>query len=117
MSGGQRVLHVTTAYMLNAALMLQAGAGGGGSTARDAARKAWVSVPADAHLMPRAHYAVALASQRLLVWGGWAKNMGVLGDGATLDIARKSWKKMSAAGAPSPRLAPTAVAWTGSRLL
>src|SRR5206468_953607 len=30
---------------------------------------------------------------------------------------RKSWKKMSATGAPSPRLEPTAVAWTGSRLL
>ncbi len=83
----------------------------------DGARKAWVSVAAKAGLAPRAHYAVALAKGRLLVWGGWTQGQGMLGDGAVLDVARRSWKKMSAAGAPSPRLAPTAVAWTGSRLL
>src|SRR6185437_6299656 len=33
------------------------------------------------------------------------------------DLARRSWKKMAATGAPSPRLEPTAVAWTGSRFL
>ena len=83
----------------------------------DVARKAWVTVKSDRPPAPRAHYAVALVGRRLLVWGGWAPPRAALGDGAVLDLARKSWKKMSAAGAPSPRLDPTAVAWTGSRLL
>jgi hypothetical protein len=81
------------------------------------ARKAWVAVAAQAPLTARSHYAVALDGRRLLVWGGWMHTVGVLGDGAVLDLARKSWKKMAAAGAPSPRLEPSAVAWTGSRLL
>jgi hypothetical protein len=63
------------------------------------------------------HYAVALTERKLLVWGGWAYTVGMLGDGAVVDLGRRSWKKMSAVGAPSPRLEPTAVAWTGSRLL
>jgi hypothetical protein len=84
----------------------------------DAARKAWVTVKAGGAPTPRAHYAVALAGARLFVWGGWGpKQTGLLGDGATLDVARPSWKRMSTQGAPSPRLAPTAVVWTGSRLL
>jgi hypothetical protein len=91
----------------------------------DAARKAWTAVAAKPLLAPRAHYAVALAGRRFLVWGGWAQtpgktgpaSMGVVGDGAVLDLGRKAWKKMAAAGAPSPRLDPTAVAWTGSRLV
>jgi hypothetical protein len=82
------------------------------------ARKAWVAVKTERPPSPRSHYAVALAGGKFLVWGGWASKLaGVLGDGAVLDLSRKSWKKMSAAGAPSPRLQPTAVAWTGSRLL
>jgi len=83
----------------------------------DSARNDWTSVTAPAPLAARAHYAVALAGRRLLVWGGWTHTLGVLGDGAVLDLSRKTWKKMAAAGAPSPRLEPTAVAWTGSRLL
>jgi hypothetical protein len=83
----------------------------------DGVRKAWVTVAAEPPLAPRSHYAVALADRRLVVWGGWAPTLGVLGDGAVLDLARKSWRKMSVRGAPSPRLEPTAVAWTGSRLL
>jgi hypothetical protein len=83
----------------------------------DPGRKVWVAVTAPAPLAPREHYAVALVGRRLIVWGGWTREMQALGDGAVLDLARKSWKKMSAAGAPSPRLEPTAVAWTGSRLL
>jgi hypothetical protein len=84
----------------------------------DPARNAWLTVSAErTPLSPRSHYAAALAGGRLLVWGGWLHKTGVLGDGALLDVARKSWRKMSATGAPSPRLEPTAVAWTGSRLL
>jgi hypothetical protein len=84
----------------------------------DATAKAWVVVKSEpAPLVPRGHYAVAWLGRKLLVWGGWSYPVGVQGDGAVLDLARKSWKKMSPAGAPSPRLAPTAVAWTGSRLL
>jgi hypothetical protein len=84
----------------------------------DVERKAWVVVKAaEPPLAGRSHYAVALAGRRLIVWGGWEYTRGVMGDGAVLDVARKSWKKMSAAGAPSPRLEPTAVAWTGSRLV
>jgi hypothetical protein len=83
----------------------------------DAAGKAWVTVKTERPPAPRAHYAVALAAGKLLVWGGWAPPLAAMGDGAVLDLARKSWKKMSAGGAPSPRLEPTAVAWTGSRLL
>lgn len=83
----------------------------------DPARKAWLAVTAKVGLAPRSHYAVALAGHRFFVWGGWAKTFDVLGDGAVLDLGRRSWKKMSAAGAPSPRLEPTAVVWTGSRLL
>ena len=83
----------------------------------DFARKEWVAVAAASPLTPRSHYAVALAGRKLLVWGGWDLTSGVLGDGAVLDVSRKAWKKMAAAGAPSPRLEPTAVAWTGARLL
>lgn len=83
----------------------------------DASTKAWSAIKAAAPIGPRSHYAVALAGRRLLVWGGWNYPVGVLGDGAVLDLARKAWKKMSAAGAPSPRLEPTAVVWTGARLL
>jgi hypothetical protein len=83
----------------------------------DTSRNGWVTVTTDRPLKQRGHYAVALADRRLFVWGGWAQTMSVLGDGAVLDLARKAWKPMSAAGAPSPRLAPTAVAWTGSRLI
>src|SRR5262245_28583482 len=77
----------------------------------DPARKDWLTVKSDRPPARRAHYAVALAGPRLLVWGGWAPTLGVLGDGAVLEVPRKSWKKMSTAGAPSPRLEPTAVAW------
>jgi hypothetical protein len=83
----------------------------------DGERRAWLEVKADPPLTPRSHYAVALADRRLLVWGGWTYPLGVQGDGAVLDLARRSWKKMTATGAPSPRLEPTAVAWTGSRLV
>jgi hypothetical protein len=83
----------------------------------DASAKAWTAIKAAAPIGPRSHYAVALAGRRLLIWGGWNHAAGVLGDGAVLDLARKAWKKMSAAGAPSPRLEPNAVVWTGSRLL
>ena len=83
----------------------------------DVARKAWATVSADRPPKSRGHYAVALVDRRLLVWGGWAQSMSTLGDGAVLDIARNTWKPMAATGAPSPRLAPTAVAWTGSRLI
>jgi hypothetical protein len=83
----------------------------------DAGSKTWLAVKADARLTPRAHYAVALANRKLFVWGGWAPKAGVLGDGAVLDLARKSWRPMASAGAPSPRLEPAAVAWTGARLL
>ena len=76
-----------------------------------------MTVKTDRPLAARAHYAVALAAGKSLVWGGWAPPLAALGDGAVLDVARKSWKKMSSAGAPSPRLGPTAVAWTGARLL
>src|SRR5262249_8563258 len=78
--------------------------------------KAWVIVQSQEPLAPRTHYAVALAGRRLLVWGGWTNPLGALGDGAVLDVSRKIWKKMSAVGAPSPRLEPVS-AWTGSRLL
>jgi hypothetical protein len=84
----------------------------------DAARKTWVVVEsAPPVLAPRSLYAVAWADHRLMAWGGWSYPNGVRSDGAVLDIGRKSWKKMSTAGAPSPRFAPTAVAWTGTRLL
>jgi hypothetical protein len=83
----------------------------------DWAGKAWVAFKAEARLAPRSHYAIVLAGRRLFVWGGWSKALSVLGDGAVLDLSRKSWKKMSAADAPSPRMEPTAVAWTGSRLV
>jgi len=83
----------------------------------DPARKAWVAVTAKAGLAPRAHYAVALVGRRFFVWGGWSRALSVLGDGAVLDLGRKSWKKMTSLGAPSPRIEPTAVVWTGSRLL
>ena len=84
----------------------------------DRDRKSWLTVSAErAPLSPRSHYAAALAGGRLLVWGGWLHTTGALGDGAVLDVARKSWRKMSAAGAPAARLEPAAVAWTGSRLL
>ena len=83
----------------------------------DTARKAWVVVESVKPLAPRSLYAVAWAGQRLMVWGGWSTGVGVFGDGAVLDIARKTWKTMATAGAPSPRFAPAAVAWTGSRLL
>jgi hypothetical protein len=83
----------------------------------DAGRKAWVTIEAKPPVAPRAHYAVALAGHRLLVWGGWAYNLGALGDGAVLDLGHKTWKKMTVVGAPSPRLEPTAVAWSGSRLV
>jgi len=83
----------------------------------DSARNEWVAVVAPAPLVARSHYAVALAGGRLLVWGGWMHTVGVLGDGAVLDLSRKSWKRMAEAGAPSPRFEPTAVAWTGSRFL
>jgi hypothetical protein len=83
----------------------------------DGSAKAWSAIKTAAPLGPRSHYAVALAGQRLMVWGGWSYPVGVLGDGAVLNLARKTWKKMSATGAPSPRLEPNAVVWTGSRLL
>jgi hypothetical protein len=84
----------------------------------DAVRKAWVVVDsAPPPLAPRSLHAIAWADRRLVAWGGWSYPNGVKGDGAVLDIGRKSWKSMSAAGAPSPRFAPTAVAWTGTRLL
>jgi hypothetical protein len=94
-------------------------------TVWDAARKAWVAIAGDLSLAPRAHYAVALEGRRFLVWGGWAQtlgesgpaSMGAVGDGAVLDLDRKTWRTMTRAGAPSARIDPTAVAWTGSRLI
>jgi hypothetical protein len=86
-------------------------------TVWDPARKAWVLVEGATPLAPRSLQTVAWVDHRLMVWGGWSYGVGVFGDGAVLDFARKTWKKMSAVGAPSPRFAPTAVAWTGSRLL
>lgn len=84
----------------------------------DSAAKKYVTIQSAPPLSPRGHYAVALIGRKLLVWGGWAiRSGGAQGDGAVLDLARKRWKKMSTAGAPSPRLQPTAVAWTGKRLL
>ena len=83
----------------------------------DDARRDWMALAAPAPLGVRSRYAVALVRRRLLVWGGWMHAVGVLGDGAVLDLAHRSWKKMAATGAPSPRLEPTAVAWTGSRFL
>jgi hypothetical protein len=82
----------------------------------DGARAAWVVVK-DAPLSARSHYAVAYDGRRLMAWGGWTYPAGVLGDGAVLDLPGKAWRKMAAAGAPSPRLEPTAVAWTGARLV
>src|SRR5262249_52953253 len=81
----------------------------------DAGRKAWVVIESPKPLAPRSLYAVAWADRRLLVWGGWSYGVGVFGDGAILDVARKTWKKMSMTGAPSPRFAPTAAAWTGTK--
>ena len=84
----------------------------------DDARNAWVGVTAPRDpLEPRSHYAVAVAGRRLMVWGGWTKASSVANDGAVLDLARKSWKPMSQAGAPSARLDPVAVVWTGTRLI
>src|SRR5262249_16752573 len=64
----------------------------------DATRKAWVKVKAPGAPSPRAHYAAAFTGRKLIVWGGWgpAPKLSVLGDGAVLDLARKSWKKISA---------------------
>jgi hypothetical protein len=84
----------------------------------DEANDAWVAVTAAQEpLAPRAHYAVAVAGRRFMVWGGWTKASSVVNDGAVLDLGRKSWKPMAQSGAPSPRLDPTAVVWTGTRLI
>ena len=84
----------------------------------DDARNAWVAVTAPQDpLTPRTHYAVAVAGHRFMVWGGWTKASSVANDGAVLDLGRKSWKPMSQAGAPSARLDPAAVVWTGTRLI
>ena len=86
----------------------------------DETRKAWTTVDARNRLAPRTLYALAVAGRRALVWGGWSAPRPAaraLGDGAVLDLGTKRWKPMSAAHAPSPRFLPTAVVWTGSRLL
>jgi hypothetical protein len=83
----------------------------------DSTVKKYVTIQSAPPLTPRGHYAVALLGRKLLVWGGWAiRSGGAQGDGAVLDLARKSWKKISSVNAPSPRLDPT-VAWTGKRLV
>ena len=83
----------------------------------DSATKKWVTITSPPPFSPRGHYAVALLGRKLLVWGGWAiRAGGAQGDGAVLDLAHKSWKKISSLNAPSPRLDPM-VAWTGKRLL
>ena len=85
-----------------------------------AARKAMIEVTAPSGLAPRALYAMAVADTRALVWGGLSApkpEAHALDDGAVLDLRTRKWRAMSRARAPSPRWLPTAVAWTGTRLV
>jgi N-acetylneuraminic acid mutarotase len=58
--------------------------------------------------------------EKLIVWGGCNGSMppcpNFFGDGAIYDLALDTWTPMSAAGAPSPREAHSAV-WTGTEMI
>jgi hypothetical protein len=69
---------------------------------------------------PRTFHVVAFDGRRLMVWGGWGATPdgqhGPFGDGAVWDTRSRTWRPMSAAGAPAARFQPVSV-WTGSKLL
>ncbi len=68
---------------------------------------------------PRTGYALARTGTHLIVWGGLShgkQGAAPLGDGAILDLRTRTWRRMAAQGAPSPRFSPVVV-WTGTRLI
>lgn len=83
----------------------------------DPAADAWRAVSPAGAPEPRRQPVVAWTGSEVLVWGGERASLRhhALGDGARYDPAADAWRPMSAAGAPSRRLAPAA-AWTGSEL-
>lgn len=79
-----------------------------------------IEVTSPSGLAPRALCAMAVTDARAPVWGGSSApkpEAHALDEGAVLDLRTLRWRAMSRAHAPSPRWMPTAVAWTGSRLL
>ncbi len=87
----------------------------------DPATGAWRPLPSQGAPVGRFGEASAWTGSQLLVWGGdtgrtFGQPMALVRDGARYDLASDRWLPMSSVGAPSARIAATAV-WTGTELL
>jgi N-acetylneuraminic acid mutarotase len=93
------------------------GSGIGSGAVYDPNSDRWTPMSQAGAPSPRVISAAVWTGTRMIVWGGGSSFRGrVLGDGGIYDPARDRWSELAAAGAPSPRMAHTAV-WTGSRMV
>jgi N-acetylneuraminic acid mutarotase len=85
----------------------------------DPASDSWAGLPLAGAPVARHQMAMTVAENAVFLWGGQG-DPGLLGDGAALvlnpDGSAPEWRRLSDAGAPSPRRRHTAV-WTGTRLI
>jgi len=78
----------------------------------------WTPIGADGAPASRSSYAAVWTGREFVVWGGCCNPPGKeLNDGARYDVAARRWEPLPLAGAPTPRVGPQPVVWTGRELL
>lgn len=78
----------------------------------------WTATTTTGAPSPRVAGASVWTGSEMIVWGGFFSTMTSvhLGDGALYDPAADSWRAMSNAGRPAPRVACASV-WTGAEMI